>query len=189
MAEPEPELLSVERMSARSEAARGFVEVESFIAARQHRLLRSAFLITGDLHLAQDLVQDALIKLALNWSKIHTDPESYVRTVLYRDAVSWWRRRRREFSTARVPDRVVRDSTDELAVRLAFAGALALLTPKQRAVLVLRFFEDLSVEAAAEVLGVSAGTVKSQTHVALQRLREVVVPDFLDLTGLGEEQE
>lgn len=189
MGEPEPEVLSVEPVSARSKAARGFLEVESFVAARQHRLLRSAFLITGDLHLAEDLVQDALIKLALNWSKIHSDPESYVRTVLYRDAVSRWRRRRREFTTARVPDRVVTDTTDESAVRLAFAGALALLTPKQRAVLVLRYFEDLSVEAAAEVLGVSVGTVKSQTHVALRRLREVAGPDVLDLAGLGEEQQ
>lgn len=188
MGEPDPDVLSVEPVSARSKAARGFIEVESFIAARQHRLLRSAFLITGDLHLAEDLVQDALIKLALNWSKIHSDPEAYVRTVLYRDSVSWWRRRRREFTTARVPDRVVLDSTDESAVRLAFSAALALLTPKQRAVLVLRFFEDMSVEAAAEVLGISAGTVKSQTHVALQRLREVV-PDILDLAGLGEGHE
>lgn len=190
MGEPEPELLSVEPpASARSRAARSFPEVEAFVAARQHRLLRSAFLITGDLHLAEDLVQDALIKLALNWSKIQTDPEAYVRTVLYRDSVSWWRRRRREFATARVPDRVVVDSTDESAVRVAFAAALALLTPKQRAVLVLRYFEDMSVEAAADVLGVSAGTVKSQTHVALQRLRHGVLPDILDLAGLGEEHQ
>ena len=187
MREPDPELLSVSPVWDGNKAGSGFPEVGNFIAARQHALLRSAFLITGDLHLAEDLVQDALIKLALNWSKIHTDPESYVRTILYRDAVSWWRRRRRELVTGRVPDRVQKDSSDDSAVRVAFAAALAQLTPKQRAVLVLRYYEDLPVEWVAEVLGVSAGTVKSQTHVALRRLRDVVDRDILDLAGLGEE--
>ncbi len=191
MVDREPELLgtgapAVPNVAEPDEPAGGFGAVESFIAARQHRLLRSAFLITGDLELAQDLLQDALIKLALNWSKVHTDPEAYLRTVLYRDAVSWWRRRRREFSAAVVPEQVTIDSADESAVRVAFGQALARLTPKQRAVLVLRYFDDLSVEGTAEVLGVSLGTVKSQTHAALRRLRDVA-PEVLHLAGLGED--
>lgn len=160
---------------------------EAFVEARRHRLLRSAFLVTGDLHLAEDLLQDALIKLALHWPRLRGEPEAFVRTVLYRDAVSWWRKRRRERPTTSPPDQRVADLAEPAALRLVFARALDRLTVKQRAVLVLRYFEDLPESAVAEVLGVSVGTVKSQTHLALRRLREVA-PELGELAGLGGQQ-
>jgi hypothetical protein len=79
----------------------------AFVQARQHRLLRAAYLICGDHHLAEDLLQGALVKLALRWSRVREgDPEAFLRTVVYRDAVSWWRRRRRERLTDAPPARV-----------------------------------------------------------------------------------
>ena len=144
----------------------------AFVEGHQHRLLRAAYLICGDRHQAEDLLQDALLKLALRWPSVRDgDPGAYVRTILYRDAVSWWRRYRRERLSARPPDREVFDRDG--ALRLALHDALAQLPPRQRAVLVLRYFEDLTEAAAAQVLGVSVGTVKSQCHDALRRLREL----------------
>ncbi|REE96919.1 SigE family RNA polymerase sigma factor [Thermomonospora umbrina] len=157
---------------------------EAFVDTHHHRLLRSAYLVTGDLHLAEDLLQDALIKLALNWTKLYAEPEAFVRTVMYRDAVSWWRKRRREHPTASPPDRGSGDPAEPAAMRLLFARALDRLTVKQRAVLVLRYFEDLPEATVAQVLGVSVGTVKSQTHSALRRLRKVA-PELHELAGLG----
>src|SRR6476659_5789727 len=134
--------------------------------------MRTAYLLTGDRHRAEDLLQGALVKLALHWPKVRDrGPEGFVRTVLYRDAVSWWRRRRRE-RLGGVPERPTREDVgEEVSRRLAVEAALAALSPRQRAVVVLRFYEDLGVEQTAAALGVSPGTVKSQTHDALRRLR------------------
>ncbi len=160
----------------------GFV---AFVQARQHRLLRSAFLVCGDHHRAEDLLQEALVKLALRWTQVRDgDPEAFLRTVMYRDAVSWWRRRRREDLTGDLPERAGADDVGAVSDRLVFERALARLTVRQRAVLVLRFFDDLTEARTAEVLGVSIGTVKSQTNAALKRLRELA-PDLLTLMGEG----
>lgn len=145
---------------------------EAFVAAWQARLLRAAILISGDRHLAEDVLQDALIKLARRWSKVHTDPVNYVRTTLYREVASRWRRRR-EFAYWAPPDQAEHDSSEASDLKVVFARALARLPVKQRAVLVLRFYEDLPVGEVAAILRVSSGTVKSQTHAALKRLREV----------------
>jgi RNA polymerase sigma-70 factor (sigma-E family) len=146
----------------------------AFAEACQPRLLRAAYLICGDPFLAEDLLQGALVKVALRWGQLRDgQPEAYLRAILYRDAVSWWRRRRREVSMAEPPVGGEPDRTERAQLRLIFAQALARLTPKQRAVLVLRFFEDHTEVRTAEVLGVSVGTVKSQTAVALRRLREL----------------
>jgi RNA polymerase sigma-70 factor (sigma-E family) len=144
----------------------------AFVQSRQAALMRTAYLLTGDRHRAEDLLQGALVKLALHWAKVRDgEPEGFVRTVLYRDAVSWWRRRRRE-RLGPVPETAARDDVGEdVPRRLAVESALAVLSPRQRAVVVLRFYEDLGVEQTAAALGVTAGTVKSQTHDALQRLR------------------
>ena len=146
-------------------------DFSAFAASCQHRMLRVAYLICGDRFLAEDLLQDALVKVALRWSRLADgNPEAYLRTVLYRDAVSHWRARRREVVTD-APGDVAVPGGDRVEDRLLFAAALGKLTRKQRAVLVLRFYEDMSEARTAEVLGVRAGTVKSQTSVALARLR------------------
>lgn len=152
-----------------------------YVRARQHRLLRAAYLVCGDAHRAEDLLQHAFEKLALRWETVqYGQPDAYVRRILYRDAVSSWRRTRREFLTEVPPEpdaaaRGGREGLDEgISDRVDLQAALSRLTPKQRAVLVLRFFEDRSEADTAQVLGVSVGTVKSQTHVALANLRELV---------------
>jgi RNA polymerase sigma-70 factor (sigma-E family) len=160
-------------------------EFVAFVQARQHRLLRAAYLVCGDHHRAEDLLQDALVKLALRWRQVrHGDPEAFLRTVMYRDAVSWWRRRRREDLPGALPDRTGTDDVGAVPDRLLFERALAQLTVRQRAVLVLRFFDDLTEARTAEVLGVSVGTVKSQTSAALRRLRDLA-PALLTMTGEG----
>ncbi|MGC5331684.1 SigE family RNA polymerase sigma factor [Micromonospora sp. DT62] len=144
----------------------------TFVECHQHRLLRAAYLVCGNRHQAEDLLQDALLKLALRWPSVrHGDPAAYVRTILYRDAVSWWRRRRREWLSEYPPERATTEGDG--ALRLALRDALGHLPPRQRAVLVLRYFEDLTEAATAEALGVTVGTVKSQCHMALRRLREI----------------
>lgn len=151
-------------------------EFARYVGARQHQLLRAAYLVCGDRALAEDLLQGALAKLALRWERVRDDnPDAYVRTILYRDAVSSWRKRRRELLVEAVPERADHGWADAgVADRLDLTAALDALTPKQRAVVVLRFFEDRSVAETATALGVGEGTVKSQTYAALERLRTVV---------------
>jgi RNA polymerase sigma-70 factor (sigma-E family) len=159
-------------------------EFAGYVRARQHRLLRAAYLVCGDAHLAEDLLQGAFVKLALRWDRLRNEnPDAYVRRILYRDAVSAWRRTRRESIAAVLPDTGSVDPSAAVVDRLDLERALATLTPRQRAVIVLRFFEDRTEADTAEVLGVSVGTVKSQTHAALARMR-ARVPDLApSLTG------
>ena len=150
---------------------------------RQVALLRTAVLLTGDHHRAEDLVQEALAKVAARWPRLRDGhPEAYARQVLVRDNVSWWRRHRREVVDA-APD-PGRTGTGEPAAdrRMLLDQALATLTPKQRAVVVLRYFDDLPERETAELLGVSVGTVKSSTSLALRRLREAA-PELAQLIG------
>lgn len=146
----------------------------------ERRLLRSAYLLTGDLHRAEDLVQEALVKVALRWSRLQDgNPTAYARTIIVRDNISWWRRRRDvPMPTPRELAAVSSDTETALVVR----RSLDRLTPKQRAVVVLRHFDDLSEHDTAEALGVSVGTVKSQNAAALARLRDGA-PELLDLIG------
>ncbi len=151
---------------------------------RQLALLRTAILLTGDRHRAEDLVQEALAKVAVRWRRLHAgNPEAYARQVIVRDNISWWRKHQREV-VLEINDDVRRepDPTPAVDRRLSLDRALAALTPRQRAVIVLRFYEDLSERDTAETLGVSGGTVKSQTHLALRRLREAA-PELADLLG------
>jgi RNA polymerase sigma-70 factor (sigma-E family) len=153
---------------------------EEWARARQQHLVRSAYLLTGDFQRAEDLVQEALVRAAMRWDRLRDgNPDAWVRTVVYREHVSWWRRRRREVLVEAVPDVA---SYDASLADGALVAALAALTWSQRAVLLLRFAEDLSVAETAEVLGVTDGTVKRQTSVALARLRELAP----DLQGLEE---
>ncbi|WP_028654298.1 SigE family RNA polymerase sigma factor [Nocardioides sp. J54] len=143
---------------------------EAFVLARRGALLRTAFLLTGDAHAAEDLVQTALVKVVGRWRRIQADPEPYVRTVLGRESVNRWRRRRwREVTTDQLPEAVGRE--DGTVDRLDLRAALDRLAPRQRAVLVLRYYEDLTEAQTAEVLGIAVGTVKSHARDALARLR------------------
>ncbi|MDI6100368.1 SigE family RNA polymerase sigma factor [Actinoplanes sp. NEAU-A12] len=147
---------------------------ESFARAETDGLLRAAYLLTGDRHHAEDLVQTALAEVATRWRKVD-DPAAYARRVLYTQAVSWWRRRRSrvvESLTAELPERQV-PAFGEPELSMTLREALGRLTPKQRAVLILRFYEDLSETQTAARLGCRLGTVKSQTRHALRRLRQV----------------
>jgi RNA polymerase sigma factor (sigma-70 family) len=127
-------------------------------------------------------VQTALFKAAKAWHRIEGDPEAYVRRILYTQNVSWWRSRRHvsERSWESYDDRPTPGEDHEL--RLSLDQALALLTDKQRTVLVLRYYEDLTEVQTARLLGIGVGTVKSQTRQALARLR-VVAPHLGQLIG------
>jgi RNA polymerase sigma-70 factor (sigma-E family) len=148
---------------------------EEYVAARRGALLRTAYLLTGHREDAEDLVQVALVKVVPRWSRIADHPEPYVRKVLVHESVSRWRRRRwREVHTDRLPEAPVEGPG---ADRVALQQALARLAPRQRAVVVLRYYDDLTEAETARLLGVSVGTVKSQARDALARLRELV-PDL-----------
>lgn len=147
-----------------------------FVAARGHALLRTAYLLTGDQQLAEDLVQTALEKAVTHWSTIRVSAaaESYVRRTMYREQVSIWRRRRvTELPSATIPEpRPATAAGDGVEDRLVMRDALMRLGRRQRAVLVLRYFDDLTEQQVADVLGISVGTVKSQAHKALAHLRQ-----------------
>ena len=153
----------------------------AYVHARSAALGRTASLLTADRHLAEDLLQEALTRVAARWDSIVAggDPEPYVRRVLYTCAVDGWRRRRLvEVLGWHSPEvRGPEDAGDEAAGRLVLREALARLTTRQRAVLVLRFYEDLTEVQTAELLGCSVSTVKSQTRHALGRLR-VLAPEL-----------
>ncbi|MCT9931591.1 SigE family RNA polymerase sigma factor [Planotetraspora sp. A-T 1434] len=157
-----------------------------FVSARSPALMRLGFLLTGgDQHAAEDLVQTALVKSLSRWSRID-DPEAYIRQVMYRQQISWWRLawRQRETPVAEPPEPPDRtaagDGTHQADLRLVLRRALARLTPRQRAVVVLRYFEDLPEDAVARILGCSVGTVRSTAHRSLARLRSTA-PELADL--------
>jgi RNA polymerase sigma-70 factor (sigma-E family) len=161
-------------MTARGpDAPAGFAE---FVAARSSALLRSAWLLTGDQHMAEDLLQTALAASWRRWSGLASggDPEWYVRRVLVNTYLSWRRRRWwREQPSALLPDRPSAEHDQAMAAadRDAVRRALARLTRQQRAVVVLRYAEDLSVVETAQLLGCSPNTVKVQASRALAVLR------------------
>jgi RNA polymerase sigma-70 factor (sigma-E family) len=167
------------------EELEGFRE---FVAVHTAAWSRLAYVLTGGHAAAEDLLQGALVKTVRRWHTVrwYDRPEAYVRRVMYSDVVSQWRRRRAvvEFPVDAVPDTSAPYDPEAGARAIDVRRALAQLTPRQRAVLVLRFYEDRSVTETAEVLGCSVGTVKSQTAHALARLR-TLAPHLNDL--LSEE--
>ncbi|MEU0485395.1 SigE family RNA polymerase sigma factor [Streptosporangium sp. NPDC006013] len=146
-----------------------------FVRARQQSLMRTAYLLTGNAHLAEDLLQTVLIRVATHWAKLADggNPEAYARKALVNQTISWRRRKQVELPGAELPERAESGQLhDEATVRrIALHHALARLTPKQRAVIVLRFYEDRTEHETAQLMGVSIGTVKSQTNYALSKLR------------------
>lgn len=157
-------------------------EFREYVAARQGALYRVALLLTGHHEDAEDLLQTALAKLASRWASLDRSgsADGYVRRILYNQRVSHWRtgRNRREYAAASPPERVsAEDPAVDSTLRLSVAQALRRLTVRQRAVLVLRYYEDLPEAEVAEILGCAVGTVRSQTHRTLARLR-VLCPEL-----------
>ena len=150
---------------------------EAYVAARGAALLRFASLLTGDPHRAEDLVQDALAKAYLRWDRIRRadQPDVYVRRVLVNGSRAWWRRRsNHEVPVERAAERAgPGDVSTETADRDLVRRMIAKLPVRQRAVLVLRYFEDLDDATIAEILECSQATVRTHAMRALQRLRQV----------------
>jgi len=152
-------------------------EFEAFVAASSDRLLRTAYLLTRDSGHAEDVVQSALLRTARRWRSARRAPEAYARTVVTNLVKDRWRGLRRRPAEAPLEHDVPIAVHDGLLDRDALMRAARELPPGQRAVLVLRFFDDLSVEETARTLGVTAGTVKSQTSRALVTLRAALASD------------
>src|SRR6478735_12283411 len=158
-------------------------EFTELVHAAWPGLYRTAYLMLGDHQLAEDLTQTALAKTYASWRKVQ-DPAAapaYARVVLANTAASWFRKHgwRNERPTEVLPDAgVEQDPTN----RTALAAALQELAPRQRAVVVLRYYDDLSVREVAQALGISEGTVKSQTSDALAKLRAVLGDDVVPAT-------
>jgi RNA polymerase sigma-70 factor (sigma-E family) len=150
-------------------------EFTEFVHAEWPGLYRTAYLMLGDHQLAEDLVQTALAKTYASWRNVenHASAPAYARVVLANTAASWFRKRswRNEHPTERIPDHGVEQDP---STRPAVLDALATLAPRQRAVVVLRYYDDLSVREVAQALGISEGTVKSQTSDALAHLRRAL---------------
>ncbi len=162
------------------------LDFESYAAARWSRLLRTAYLLTGDHHEAEDLVQVTLAKVYLGWSRVRRleEPDAYVHRALVNNNISRHRKRRVvQLLTSRLPDRPREGAAAQVEARSLLLEALATLPPRQRAVVVLRYWEDLSEHQVAEVLGCTAGNVKSQASRGLRKLREH--PALAGLTAEG----
>ncbi len=150
-------------------------QFDAFVRARLPELVRFGRALTGSTEAAQDLVQDALERTLLAWNRLETpdNPEGYVRRIMVNRNISLWRKFGREHPTDEVVDRGVEDSPfdDDLW------QAIRRLPPRQRAVIALRYYEDLSEADIAHTLGCSVGTVKSQASKALAKLRQIVPSD------------
>ncbi|MBX6748975.1 MAG: SigE family RNA polymerase sigma factor [Micromonosporaceae bacterium] len=158
---------------------------DEFVSSHTTALSRVAFLLTGDHHLAEDLLQVALSQVASRWPQVREgNPAAYVRRCLINEFTSWRRRRRYHERPVESPAEDVDpiDLASSVVRRVVVGRALAQLTPRQRAVLVLRFYEDLSEAETAAIMGCSVGTVKSQTNYALARLR-AAAPELADLVA------
>ncbi|WP_073262569.1 SigE family RNA polymerase sigma factor [Cryptosporangium aurantiacum] len=152
---------------------------EQFVSERATALTRYGFVLTGNPHDAADLVQEALVRLRGAWGRVRRrdDPEAYVRTTMARLHVSWWRKRRRERLVEAVPEGWATDPGIERAEEdIGVWRALSVVPPRQRAVLVLRYYEGLGDDAIAERLRVSRATVRSQALRGLRTLREHLTP-------------
>jgi RNA polymerase sigma-70 factor (ECF subfamily) len=148
-------------------------DFRQFVAVRSAGLLRTAYLMVGDWAHAEDVLQTALTKTYLAWRRLGgiEAVDSYARRVVVTTATSWWRRRwHSERPSSELPEQSV-DPSDGWAEREALWGHVRALPARQRAVLVLRYYEDLTETQTADILGVSVGTVKSQTARALRTLR------------------
>ena len=158
-------------------ADRAVQDLELFLAERGEPLLRTAVLLAGSKEAGEDLLQAALERLLRHWRKIEGDPEGYLRRTLYHLAADNWRQQRAWRKRLRLLERdagaAAVDGTAEVDLRDSLVRLLRQLPPRQRAVIVARYWEQLSEAEAAQVLGCSLGTVKSAASRGLRRLREL----------------
>lgn len=179
-------LTTVEGTSVENGPDAARADFESWMAARQGRLLRTAYLLTGDVHTAEDLVQTTLAKLYLAWHRVADAPsiDAYVRRIMVNEHTSTWRRRwrHREVVSDTSAYDVPTAAREYDGVGDTLWTAVRALPERQRAVVVLRYYEQLSEKETADALGVTVGTVKSQASRALATLR-VDLGDRDDLTG------
>ncbi|NUR49632.1 MAG: SigE family RNA polymerase sigma factor [Hamadaea sp.] len=166
------------------------VEFEEFVRTRSHHLLRLAYALTGDHAHAEDLLQTALARSWSAWRRVQGDPEPYVRRVLVNTFNSWWSRRwRGELPTETLPEGVGTAPQSSVDDREEVRQALLRLPRQQRAVVVLRFLEDLSEAQTAEVLGITPGAVKTHSSRALARLRlDPTLSELPEVTPIGTER-
>ncbi len=165
-------------MKDREEAA--FTE---FVIGTSDRLFRSAYALAGDYQLAEDALQAAYASAYSSWRRVSTadNPEAYVRRMLMNHLFSWWRRKpaSAERISNRVPERPAASHEDAVVAADEVWLAVQRLPPRQRAVVVLRFFEDMTEADIASTLGIRPGTVKSQSSAALSSLRKWLAQDRL----------
>ncbi|MEO3868729.1 SigE family RNA polymerase sigma factor [Nonomuraea sp. B12E4] len=154
-----------------------------FVRRRGDHHLKTAVLLTGDWHAAEDLVQSCLGKLYRVWPRLDTttEPDAYLRRILVNTYRSWWRARwRREILRAELPQAADPGDLEEAGVVAEdIRNALAKLPARQRTALVLRFFADLPEAEVADLMGCSAGTVKTHTHRGLRAMRRLISPEVL----------
>jgi len=158
-------------------------DFDDFVRGSATRLLRTAVLLTGDRQAGEDLVQETYERIYVHWPRIRGGaPEAYARKTMTNLAANRWRKRlRRPVEVALVDhDQSRPDDSEEYAVRRELLAALQQLPPRQRAVIVLRYYDDLTEAQTAEALGCTVGTVKSQASRALDRLRLLTEPAILE---------
>jgi RNA polymerase sigma-70 factor (sigma-E family) len=149
-------------------------EFGAYVTARGRALLRTAYLLTGNLPDAEDLLQAALAKTYLAWDRIEDRGalDGYVRRAMVNTHISWWRRRRvQEFPTDELPDQVIADPASDSDLQEALREAIDRLPQRMRTAVMLRYYEDMTEAEVAERLGVSLGTVKSTVSRAVAKLR------------------
>ncbi|MEU0811667.1 SigE family RNA polymerase sigma factor [Streptomyces sp. NPDC005970] len=164
------------------------LDFEEYVRNRQDALLRSARRLVPDPIEAQDLLQTALVRTYGRWDGIADKSlaDAYLRRVMINTRTEWWRARKLdEVPTEQLPDARVEDGTEQHADRALLMDILGVLAPKQRSVVVLRHWEQMTTEETAEALGMSTGTVKSTLHRALARLRQELESRELDARALG----
>ncbi|WP_035795237.1 SigE family RNA polymerase sigma factor [Kitasatospora mediocidica] len=160
-------------------------EFQAFITVAWPRLLRTAFLLAGDQHTGEDLVQSTLERAYVAWRRVSRadEPYAYVRRILFNEHARRFRRKAPEQLVNAVPERADRDGFAQLDARGALLAALGTLPPGQRQAVVLRYWEDLSESQAALVMDCSVGTVKSQASKGIAKLR--ALSSLTDMESIG----
>jgi RNA polymerase sigma-70 factor (sigma-E family) len=161
-----------------------------YAGTRGATFFRTAYLMVGDRQLAQDLVQEALVKTLLAWPRLRDrgDLDAYIRRIIVTTCISWRRRRAfHERPVEALPEQPGPDLADSVVTHDAVVVALAALPPRQRVAIVLRYYQDLTEAQTAEAMGCSVGAVKSQVSVGLRRLRDTLGRTFDEITTADEE--